>query len=77
MTDTQMDSDMSIYEFPYITKYIRKFHWLSYVPISPSFDKEINLTFRCCKRRKYTGNYTDSVFTYSNDVALSEENSRL
>lgn len=35
-----------MYEFPYITKYLRKVTCFSYVPFSPTFDKEI--TCSCC-----------------------------
>lgn len=39
-----------MYEYPYVTKYIRKVNCCSYFPLSPTFDKEINCS--CCSKQE-------------------------
>ncbi|KAK3601377.1 hypothetical protein CHS0354_037692 [Potamilus streckersoni] len=39
---------LKIYEFPFITRYLRMIDCMSYFPLSPTFNKEIS--FNCCQR---------------------------
>ena len=61
--------DLKIYEFPYITKYMRRVKCLSYVPILPTFDKEIHCG--CCSREHEDDQ--KSKYAYENDLAIVEE----
>ncbi|CAC5404080.1 Solute carrier family 23 member 2 [Mytilus coruscus] len=41
-----------MYEYPYVTKYIKKINCCSYFPLSPTFDKELNCS--CCSKENGT-----------------------
>lgn len=70
------NKDLQIYEFPYVTKYMRRVKCCSYVPILPTFDKEIKVNCNCCKRTELNEKTSHSNFAYDNDIVVSEENSQ-
>lgn len=41
-----------MYEYPYVTKYIKKINCCSYFPLSPTFNKELNCS--CCSKENET-----------------------
>ncbi|KAL3863439.1 hypothetical protein ACJMK2_005195 [Sinanodonta woodiana] len=56
---------LKMYEFPFITKYIKKMNCMSYFPLSPTFDKEINLN--CCQKSEERDILR---YTFDNDVHI-------
>ena len=41
------ENSVDVYKFPYITKILERVKCCSYIPVSPTFDKEIKSS--CCK----------------------------
>ena len=66
------NKDLEIYEIPFITKYMRRVKCLSYVPILPTFDKELH----CSSCRRHNKDNKKSKFVYENDLALVEESNQ-
>ncbi|KAL3863440.1 hypothetical protein ACJMK2_005196 [Sinanodonta woodiana] len=54
---------LKIYELPFITRYLRKINCMSYFPLSPTFNKDINLN--CCQ---VSSKPDVSRYTFDNDV---------
>lgn len=62
------NSSLAIYEYPYVTKYLRGVTCCTYVPVSPVFDKDVNCS--CCCRPKYGNDMIKSG--YENKIALDD-----
>lgn len=45
---TKQNTKRVMYEFPFVTKYMKKVNCCSYFPLSPTFDKEMNCS--CCSK---------------------------
>ena len=66
------DKDLEIYDFPYITKYMKRVKCFSYIPMLPTFNKEL-LKCSCCKRDADNTKKPKLEFVYENNMAYSEE----
>ena len=71
----------SLYDIPFVTDPLRRFNWCSYVPVSPTFDKEIPVPSCNCscwqksdtsneKRDTSAQNENGTQYAYNNDVTL-------
>lgn len=73
---TRKGSETSnLYELPLITSPLRRFNWCSYIPVSPTFDKEIPVpSCDCCKRCKRetkAEQKNGTKYVYDNDIGLN------
>ena len=66
------NKDLEIYDIPFVTKYMKRVKCCSYIPILPTFNKELAVHCGSCKRTKSVKT-ARSDFTYDNSLAVSEE----
>ncbi|XP_060604590.1 solute carrier family 23 member 2-like isoform X2 [Ruditapes philippinarum] len=70
-TETADSTALQMYEYPYVTKYLRKINCCTYIPVSPVFNKNIEFNCSCCHRNKKQENITE--VGYDNKAAFDED----
>ncbi|XP_053407912.1 solute carrier family 23 member 2-like [Mercenaria mercenaria] len=71
------DASLSMYEYPYVTKYFRRLRVCSYIPVSPTFDKGMNVTCSraCCrpktKRNNVSGEANLNQYAFDNTESFA------
>lgn len=69
---------LSVYEYPHVTKYIRRVKCCSYVPVSPSFSKEVIIKCPCSsvKNRNNINGVVHVNQVAIDDVELEEQTAK-
>ncbi|XP_052770614.1 solute carrier family 23 member 2-like isoform X1 [Mya arenaria] len=64
------NKDSNMYDLPLVTKCFRRAGWCAYIPISPSFDKDVSLICQkcCCCKNSNTDNTGPEKYAYENSV---------
>ncbi|KAL4231904.1 hypothetical protein ACF0H5_009480 [Mactra antiquata] len=80
-SSTNKNQSLQVYEYPYITKHIRRIQCCSYVPVSPTFNKEIAATCDCCKSKRrenvHSTGHVNQVAIDDKDIELQKNSLRL
>ncbi|XP_060587640.1 solute carrier family 23 member 2-like [Ruditapes philippinarum] len=64
------NQSLQIYEYPYVTKYLRQVKCCTYIPVSPVFNKEITAICSCCSSVKNRNSVTKTG--YDNQAATND-----
>ncbi|XP_053407071.1 solute carrier family 23 member 2-like isoform X2 [Mercenaria mercenaria] len=69
---TDPNASVKMYEYPFVTKYLRRIHCCTYIPVSPAFNKKIEVNCcSCCHNTESQNDMTQRGYDYqatSNDV---------
>ncbi|KAK3096274.1 hypothetical protein FSP39_025188 [Pinctada imbricata] len=69
------EEELKLYEYPVVTRYIRKINMCSYFPLSPTFNK--NIDCKCCVRKDRKYSLSDpSMEAFEHSVTISEDSSK-